>query len=505
MERIRVRFAPSPTGALHIGGVRTALFNYLFARKNAGDFILRIEDTDSSRYVEGAEQYIINALKWCGLKFDEGAGIGGPHSPYRQSERKHIYQQYAEQLVDDGFAYYAFDTSEELENARTAGDANGNTFVYNYTTRNSMKNSLSLPAHEVQQYKLQTNNWVIRFRIPVDTTVSVDDLVRGNVSVNTSVLDDKVLWKKNDELPTYHLANIVDDKLMEITHVIRGEEWLPSLPLHILIYNAFKWKQPQFAHLPLLLKPDGKGKLSKRDGDKLGFPVFPLKWTAPDGEISRGYREDGYFPEALINFLALLGWNAGTEQELFSMDELIRQFDLERVVKSGAKFNIDKAKWFNQQYLKTKKNEELAALYMPVLQEKGLNPPPRYVAKVCGLIKERAVFVSDFWDLSYYFFMTPENYDDKAVKKYCNDTSSDILTSISDILSGISDFSAEKTEQAIHSWIELQGMKTGAVMNLFRLAIVGASIGPSMFDIITLIGKKETLFRLETFLWFIQH
>lgn len=504
MERVRVRFAPSPTGALHIGGVRTALFNYLFARKNGGDFILRIEDTDSSRYVEGAEQYIINSLKWCGLKFDEGVGIGGPHSPYRQSERKNIYRKYAEQLVAEGHAYYAFDTSEELESARTACEASGNTFVYNHVTRVNMKNSLNMSSYEVEQQKSQTSNWVIRFKIPADQTVSVDDLVRGNVSVSSSVLDDKVLWKKIDELPTYHLANIVDDKLMEITHVIRGEEWLPSLPLHVLIYNAFGWKQPQFAHLSLLLKPDGKGKLSKRDGDRLGFPVFPLQWNAPDGEISRGYREDGYFPEALVNFLALLGWNSGTEQELFSMDELIREFDLDRVVKSGAKFNIDKAKWFNQQYLRAKKNEELAALYMPVLQEKGLNPPPRYVAQVCGMIKERAVFVSDFWDLSYYFFMTPENYDEKAVKKYWNDNSPDILNSIAEILSSINDFSANKTEQAIHSWIESQGMKTGAVMNLFRLAVVGASIGPSMFDIISLIGKKETLFRLESFSWFSQ-
>ncbi|MDR1895748.1 MAG: glutamate--tRNA ligase, partial [Prevotellaceae bacterium] len=478
MKKVRVRFAPSPTGALHIGGVRTALFNYLFAKQHGGDFVLRIEDTDSSRYVAKSEEYILEALQWCGLKFDEGVGVGGPYAPYRQSERKNIYKQYAEQLISNGFAYYSFDTPEELDSARVKCESEGKTFVYNYAIRNEMRNSLRLSEAETERLKTETNNWVIRFKIPENEIISVNDLVRGNVSVNTSVLDDKVLWKKADELPTYHLANIVDDRLMEISHVIRGEEWLPSLPLHVLIYRAFGWTQPEFAHLPLLLKPDGKGKLSKRDGDRLGFPVFPLRWISPEGEISRGYKEDGYFPEALINFLALLGWNSGTEQELFSMEELVKLFDLNRIIKSGAKFNIDKAKWFNQQYLRMKSNEELATLYLPALNARGLNPSPDYVSKVCGLIKERAVFISDFWDLSSYFFVTPNSYEEKAVKKFWKEDAFKILKTISEILSGISDFTPENTEHAIHSWITSEELKMGQVMNSFRLAIVGASMGP---------------------------
>ncbi|MDR2466450.1 MAG: glutamate--tRNA ligase [Prevotellaceae bacterium] len=497
MRRIRVRFAPSPTGALHIGGIRTALFNYLFARKNEGDFILRIEDTDSSRRVEGAEQYIIDALEWCGLRFDEGVGTGGPYSPYRQSERKGIYRQYAEQLVADGRAYYAFDTPEELDAARNECEAEGKTFVYNHLARVSMRNSLTLSPGETERLKHETDSWAVRFKVSENEILSMDDMVRGKVTVDTSTLDDKVLWKKIDELPTYHLANIVDDKLMEITHVIRGEEWLPSLPLHILIYRAFGWTPPKFAHLSLLLKPDGKGKLSKRDGDRLGFPVFPLQWTSSEGETAKGFREAGYFPEALVNFLALLGWNSGTEKELFSMDELIQHFDLNRIIKSGAKFDINKAKWFNQQYMRMKTNEELAALYLPLLNDKGLNPPLGYIAEVCGLIKERAAFVSDFWDLSHYFFSTPETYEEKSLKKYLNENSADILQSIAGILTDIHDFSKENTEHAVHAWIESEKLKTGQVMNLFRLAIVGACMGPSLFNIIEMIGKKETLYRIE--------
>ena len=497
MGKVRVRFAPSPTGPLHIGGVRTALFNYLFAKKNGGDFILRIEDTDSSRYVPGAEDYIIECFKWLGLNFDEGVGVGGSHAPYRQSERKAIYKQYADELVAKGFAYYAFDSSEELDEARKKCEAEGKTFIYNYTVRNSMKTSLALPANETERLKAETDNWVIRFMIPENENLSIDDIVRGNVKVNTSTLDDKVLWKKADELPTYHLANIVDDHLMEITHVIRGEEWLPSLPLHILLYRSFGWQSPQFAHLSLLLKPDGKGKLSKRDGDRLGFPVFPLQWTSPDGEVSRGYREDGYFPEALINFLALLGWNAGTEQELFTMQELIEQFDLSRIIKSGAKFNIEKAKWFNQQYLRMKDDTELANLYTPLLQEKGFTPSFDYVAKVCGMIKERATFVSDFWGLSSYFFTAPDSYDEKAVKKFWKEDSESILNEISRLLSSINDFTVENTEHTVHEWITANDLKMGQVMNLFRLSVVGTSMGPSMFEIITMIGKEETLKRIE--------
>ena len=497
MKKVRVRFAPSPTGPLHIGGVRTALFNYLFAKKHGGDFILRIEDTDTARYVPKAEEYIIESFKWCGLKFDEGVGVGGPHSPYRQSERKEIYKQYAEELISKGYAYYAFDSSDDLDSARVKCESEGATFVYNHSIRNNMRNSLTLTPTETEYLKTETTNWVIRFNMPENEIVSENDLVRGNVSVNTSTLDDKVLWKRSNELPTYHLANIVDDRLMEITHVIRGEEWLPSLPLHILLYRYFGWEKPEFAHLSLLLKPDGKGKLSKRDGDKLGFPVFPLQWDS-EQETTRGFREDGYFPEALINFLALLGWNSGTNQEIFSMDELIEQFDLNRIIKSGAKFNIDKAKWFNQQYLRAKNNNELAALYLPILNEKGLNPNLEYAAKVCGLIKERATFVSDFWELSNYFFTAPNSYDEKVVNKFWKDDSPSILGNIHSLLSNINNFTEENTEHAVHNWITSNELKMGQVMNLFRLSIVGASMGPSMFEIIVMIGKDETLRRIQT-------
>ena len=498
-KKVRVRFAPSPTGALHMGGVRTALFNYLFAKQHGGDFILRIEDTDSARFVPGAEEYIIEALNWCGIKFDEGVGIGGEHAPYRQSERRDIYLQYAEQLIASGNAYYAFDTAEELDGIRKQCEEEKKTFTYNSAIRGEMKTSLSLPVDEVQRLLTETNSWTIRFKMPENEIVYINDIIRGEVKVNTNTLDDKVLWKKADELPTYHLANIVDDHLMEITHVIRGEEWLPSLPLHALLYRAFGWEHPQFAHLSLLLKPDGKGKLSKRDGDRLGFPVFPLEWKSPEtGEISRGYREDGYFPEAFVNLLALLGWNPGTEQELFTIDELINLFDLNRVIKSGARFNPDKAKWFNQQYLKQKSNENLADLYQPILKSRNIDKDDTYVAKICGLIKERATFVSDFWGLSSYFFTAPESYDEKTVKKYWKEETPERMKELSEILRGVTDFTKDNTEHKVHDWINVNSYGMGQIMNAFRLCVVGVAMGPSMFEIIEIIGKKETLQRIET-------
>jgi glutamyl-tRNA synthetase len=489
-----------------MGGVRTALFNYLFAKKHGGDFILRIEDTDSNRYVPGTEEYIIESLSWCGIKFDEGVGIGGSHAPYRQSERKPIYVKYAQQLIDSGHAYYAFDSAEELDAMRKECEAKGEAFIYNHTTREKLKNSLTLSAEEVEKLKNKQNNWVIRFKIPSNETLKVSDIIRGEVTVNTFTLDDKVLWKKADELPTYHLANIVDDYLMQTSHVIRGEEWLPSLPLHVLLYKALGWEKdmPEFAHLSLLLKPDGKGKLSKRDGDKMGFPVFPLQWKSPEDEISRGYREDGYFPEAFINLLALLGWNPGTEQEIFSMEELIKLFDLSRVVKSGARFNPDKAKWFNQQYLKAKSNDELALLYMPTLKEKGIDKPMEFVETVCGLIKERATFVNEFWGLSSYFFTAPTSYDEKVVKKYWKPETPAMLRNLIDILEEVKPFSKESAEHNVHEWITSNGLKMGEVMNTFRLCIVGASMGPNMFDIVDLIGHDETIVRIKNAIALIQ-
>ena len=497
-RKVRVRFAPSPTGPLHIGGVRTALYNYLFARKNGGDFILRIEDTDSQRFVPGAEEYIIESLKWCGIKIDEGVSVGGPHAPYRQSERKEIYLKYALELVEKGWAYYAFDTAEELDKIRKEYETAGKTFAYNYEVREKLATSLALPQEEVARRLKDSNHWVIRFKMPENEEVSMNDMVRGNVTVNTSTLDDKVLYKAIDQLPTYHLANIVDDHLMEISHVIRGEEWLPSLPLHILLYRAFGWNdtQPEFAHLPLLLKPDGKGKLSKRDGDKLGFPVFPLYWVSPAGETARGYREDGYFPEAFINMLALLGWNPGTEQEIFSMDELIKLFSIEHVGKSGARFNPEKARWFNAQHLKAKNNKELAEIYLPILKEHNIECSLENAEKICGLLKLRATFVTDFWGLSSFFFIAPENYDEKAVKKFWKNDNPKYVAKIGELLAQTDDFSATVTEPIIHEWITENELPMGQVMNSFRLAIVGASMGPSMFDIIEIIGKEETLKRI---------
>ena len=508
-KRVRVRFAPSPTGPLHIGGVRTALYNYLFAKKNGGDFILRIEDTDSQRFVPGAEDYIIDALNWLGIPFDEGVGLGGEFAPYRQSERGHIYKIYVNQLLAEGKAYMAFDTPEELEKIR--GEISN--FQYDASTRLQLKNSLTLSTEEVEMRLSNGENYVVRFLIHPNETVLVNDIIRGEVRVNSSVLDDKVLFKSSDQLPTYHLANIVDDHLMEISHVIRGEEWLPSAPLHVLLYQAFGWtdSMPAFAHLPLLLKPDGNGKLSKRDGDRLGFPVFPCDWTDPKtGDKSSGYREAGYFPEAVVNFLALLGWNPGTEQELLSLEELIELFSLERCSKSGAKFDYEKGKWFNTQYLLKKSNEELSVLFDGILKNaticttaetdipdfNGACFSKNYVAKAIGYIKERVGFVTELWDQSFFFFKRPESYAEKNVQKFWKPETAGLMNELIPILNAIRDFSPEVMEPIVLDWIAQKEYKMGAVMNAFRLSLVGESKGPHLFDIAGMIGKEETLLRL---------
>lgn len=495
-QKVRVRFAPSPTGPLHIGGVRTALYNYLFARKNNGDFILRIEDTDSQRFVPGAEEYIIEALTWLGLEFDEGTHLGGSYGPYRQSDRKDIYKKYVDQLLEKGAAYIAFDTPQELEAKRSAV-AN---FQYDASTRGEMRNSLTLSQDEVNSLIEAGNQYVVRFKIEGNQEVIVNDIIRGEVKYNSSVLDDKVLYKSADSLPTYHLANIVDDHLMEITHVIRGEEWLPSAPLHVLLYQAFGWEEamPKFAHLPLLLKPEGNGKLSKRDGDRLGFPVFPLEWKDPKtGEISSGYRESGYLPEAVINFLALLGWNPGNDQEIISKEELIELFSLEKCSKSGAKFDYEKGKWFNHQYIQLRPNSEIAAIYYPILEEKGIDAPIEYVETVVSLVKERVSFVKELWEQSFFFFQAPVLYDEKVVKKRWKEDSPVQMTELIDVIKNIDDFSAHNQETIIKTWIESKGYHLGNIMNAFRLAIVGESKGPHMFDITATIGKNETIKRLE--------
>ena len=495
-QKVRVRFAPSPTGPLHIGGVRTALYNYLFAKKNNGDFILRIEDTDSQRFVPGAEEYIIEALTWLGLKFDEGTHTGGTHAPYRQSERKEIYKKYVDILIQKGAAYIAFDTPEELTAKREAV----NNFQYDASTRGEMRNSLTLSQEEVQSLIDAGNQYVVRFKIEAGQEVLVNDVIRGEVKYNSSVLDDKVLYKSADHLPTYHLANIVDDHLMEITHVIRGEEWLPSAPLHVLLYKAFGWEDsmPQFAHLPLLLKPEGNGKLSKRDGDRLGFPVFPLEWKDPQsGEISSGYRESGYLPEAVINFLALLGWNPGNDQEIMSMEELIQLFALEKCSKSGAKFDYEKGKWFNHQYIQLRPNSEIAAIFYPILQDKGIESPLQYIETVVGLVKERVSFVKELWDQASFFFVAPTAYDEKVVKKRWKEESPSQLSELAEVLKGIEDFSSHNQEEIVKGWIESKGYHLGNIMNAFRLAVVGESKGPHMFDITATIGKEETIARLE--------
>ena len=534
MRRTRVRFAPSPAGPLHMGGVRTALYNYLYAKQHGGDFILRIEDTDSNRFVPGAEQYIIEALNWCGIVPDEGVDAEGkvvetpserhPHAPYRQSQRRSIYRKYAEQLVASGNAYYAFDSAEDLELMRSRAENAGQTFIYNYSTRGGMCNSLTLDAEQTARLLEERDDWTIRFKMPEDRTVAMDDLIRGHMEVNTSTLDDKVLWKKADELPTYHLANIVDDHLMEITEVIRGEEWLPSLPLHWLLYEAFGWTDtmPRFAHLPLLLKPVGNGKLSKRDGDKMGFPVFPLEWTSPDGEKSHGYREDGYFPEAFVNMLAMLGWNPGTEQEIFSMQQLIDAFSLEKVGKSGAKFNPEKARWYNREYLRMRSDSELAELFMPLLRKKGVEAEPVFVEKLIGLIKERATFVADFWDIASCIFVAPEKFKDHGIKagaafeKPATGRSADPRAKVYDD-SATEPFLAKDADKfwkeeywraakdalehceagEIEDYVRSKGLPLGKVMNCLRLALTGAASGLGIADIISFIGRDEALSRME--------
>lgn len=497
-RKVRVRFAPSPTGALHIGGVRTALYNYLFARQNGGDFILRIEDTDSQRFVEGAEQYIIESLAWCGIEIDEGVSVGGPHAPYRQSERKELYFKYAEQLIASGNAYYAFDSAEELDAIRKEYEQRGETFAYNFKVREQLATSLSLPSEEVKRRLEEDNHWVVRFKMPEDRDITMSDLVRGEVTVNSSTLDDKVLYKAADQLPTYHLANIVDDYLMEISHVIRGEEWLPSLPLHNMLYEALGWSEqmPLFAHLPLLLKPDGKGKLSKRDGDKLGFPVFPLFWQSPKGDTARGYREDGYLPEAFINMLALLGWNPGNDQEILSMEDLVKLFSIEKVGKSGSRFDPEKAKWFNAQYLRAKSDSELADMFAPVIKEHGIEADRAVIERVSALVKDRATFIGDFWTLGSFYFVAPTEFEEKARAKFWKNDNPSYVAKVAAILSAVESFTSSETEHAVHDYIKSEGLPMGQVMNSFRLAVVGASMGASMFDIIEILGKEETLRRI---------
>lgn len=537
MRRTRVRFAPSPTGPLHMGGVRTALYNYLFAKQNGGDFILRIEDTDSHRFVPGAEEYIIEALKWCGITPDEGVDESGkvvseasekhPHAPYRQSERKPIYRKYAEQLVASGNAYYAFDTAEELSARRAEAESAGQTFIYNQKTRMQLRNSLTLSKEETEALIAERSDWTIRFKMPENTVVKMDDLIRGHVEVNTDTLDDKVLWKRADELPTYHLANIVDDHLMEITEVIRGEEWLPSLPLHYLLYKAFGWSdtQPRFAHLSLLLKPDGKGKLSKRDGDKLGFPVFPLRWVNSEGEVSRGYREDGYFPEAFVNLLAFLGWNPGDDRELFTLEELIPVFSLERIVKSGARFNPEKARWYNREYLRAKSDDALASLFTPILEEKGIKVvdcpvcalqagaefagkgadfvnhifTSEYVAEVVKLVKERASFVQDFWASSQCLFCAPEEFNSKDVDKFWKeDTPAMVKAAVDDLARSNVFADKEAIEEHLVGFIKGKEWPMGKVMNGLRLALTGAASGLGIADIVCFIGHDEFVRRAES-------
>lgn len=498
MSKVRVRFAPSPTGPLHIGGVRTALYNYLFAKKHGGEMLLRIEDTDSARFVPGAEDYIVEALQWLGITIDEGIGATKPgaHAPYRQSERKSIYRQYVDQLLDAGLAYIAFDTPTELE-AKRAEIPN---FQYDAKSRDMMVNSLTMTVDEVMKRIANGDQYVVRIKIEPDREIKVQDLIRGEVVINSSVIDDKVLFKSADELPTYHMANVVDDYLMEISHVIRGEEWLPSAPLHVMLYEYLGWteKMPQFAHLPLLLKPDGNGKLSKRDGDRLGFPVFPLNWQDPkSGDVFSGYREAGYFPEAVVNFLSLLGWNSGTEQEIFTMEELIGAFSLERVSKSGAKFDFEKGKWFNHQYLQLKPLEEITDLFQHVLVEKDIVEDWEKVKKIVSLVRERANFINELWEQSSFFFVAPVKYCENAVKKRWKTDSPAHMLALIDLLEKTDDFSAANTEYLVKNWIEEKGLGMGVVMNAFRLCVVGESKGPHMFDITEIIGKEETLARLK--------
>jgi len=493
-KQVRVRFAPSPTGPLHIGGVRTALFNYLFAKKNGGVFFLRVEDTDQNRFVPGAESYILEALEWLGISPDETIGKNEKFGPYRQSERKELYQQYADQLINTGWAYYAFDTAEALDLHRKQHEEQGKTFIYNHHNREKLDTSLVISNEETEKRIANGEEYVIRFKTPVDETLHLQDIIRGEVKFETNLLDDKVLFK-SDGMPTYHLANIVDDHLMETTHVIRGEEWLPSMPLHVLLYRALGWEAPEFAHLPLILKPVGNGKLSKRDGDKLGFPVFPLEWKTDEG-ISSGYRESGFYPEAVINFLALLGWNDGTEQELFSLEELVNKFDLNRVHKAGAKFDPEKNKWFNHHYLQMQSDVDLAKSYAPFLESKGISISEERLTKLVSLIKERANFVSEFWSLSDYFFEAPTSYDEKATKNWKEDTG-DLMKQLIVVLEGVEDFSSEKIETIVKDWMAENEIGMGKIMQPFRLSLVGALKGPHLFDIAAFIGKQETINRIQ--------
>lgn len=495
-RKVRVRFAPSPTGALHIGGVRTALYNYLFARQHGGDFVFRIEDTDSNRFVPGAEEYIIESFRWLGLTFDEGVGLGGEYGPYRQSERRHIYKKYVDELLNNGKAYIAFDTPEELEAKRNEIT----NFQYDASTRQLMRNSLTMSKEECEKRIADGEQYVVRFKVEPGIDVHVYDLIRGEVVIKSDIIDDKVLYKSADELPTYHLANIVDDHLMLISHVIRGEEWLPSAPLHVLLYEAFGWQDtmPQFAHLPLLLKPEGKGKLSKRDGDRLGFPVFPLEWKDPKtGEVSSGFRESGYFPEAVINFLALLGWNPGTEQELFTLEELVNAFDITKCSKSGARFDYQKGIWFNHEYILHKSNEEIAKLFASVVANNGVDETLERITLVVSMMKDRVNFVHELWPLCSFFFLPPLEYDEKTVKKRWKENSAQVMTELADVLESLDDFSIEHQEQVVMAWIEEKGYKLGDVMNAFRLVLVGIGKGPGMFDISAFLGKEETLRRIR--------
>lgn len=495
-RKVRVRFAPSPTGALHIGGVRTALYNYLFARQHGGDLVFRIEDTDSNRFVPGAEEYIIESFRWLGIKFDEGVSFGGEHGPYRQSERRSIYKKYVDQLLAADKAYIAFDTPEQLEAKR----AEIQNFQYDARTRGEMNNSLTLPKEEVERRIADGEQYVVRFKVEPGIDVHIDDMIRGHVVIKSDILDDKVLYKSADELPTYHLANIVDDHLMEITHVIRGEEWLPSAPLHVLLYRAFGWEDtmPTFAHLPLLLKPEGKGKLSKRDGDRLGFPVFPLEWHDPKtGDVSSGYRESGYFPEAVVNFLALLGWNPGTEQELFTLDELVQAFDIHKCSKAGARFDYQKGIWFNHEYMLKKSNEEVANLFAPIVANNGVDETMERITQVVAMMKDRVNFVKELWPLCSFFFIAPTEYDEKTVKKRWKADSAKVMGELADVLEAIDDFSVEGQEPVVMKWVEEKGYKLGDVMNAFRLTLVGIGKGPGMFDISAFLGKEETLKRMR--------
>jgi len=498
-KRVRVRFAPSPTGPLHIGGVRTALFNYLFARKNNGDFILRIEDTDQNRYVPGTEDYIIESLKWCRIVFNEGVGVGGDYNPYRQSERKEIYRKYAEKLINTGYAYYAFDSGEELEELRKRLESKkAKNTSYCAATRSEMKNSFTLNPEEIEN-RVQAGPYVIRFKMPANEEITFYDLIRHQVTVDSSTLDDKVLFK-SDGMPTYHLANVVDDYLMQISHVIRGEEWLPSTPLHVMLYRAFGWENymPQFAHLPLLLKPDGKGKLSKRDGDRLGFPVFPLQWKDPQtGEISTGYREEGYLHDAFVNMLAFLGWNPGTTQEIFSIEELTEHFSLERVQKAGAKFDPEKTKWFNQQYLKKLSNEEITDLLMPELISRKIDVCHDYVIRVVEALRERVVFIKDFFNEGKYFFISPDTYDPQFTAKKWTSETPGLLAELVAELKQTHDFTAANLEMSVKSWLEKKGINPGQAMSALRLALVGSNSGPGIFLIIDILGKEEALTRIE--------